>query len=231
MGPMSERFEMRVDEEMLSRVDKWRDKQNDAPTRAEAMRRLLELGLAKSSDEAVNFTDGEKLLFFMMRDLYKHLKVQGEIDADFISSMILGGHYWAAKWDLQHTFNNHQDDPRDVRFVANVLDMWEFIESGYEKLSKKEKDRVEKEAEPFGKHVRFSGFDGNHEPAHIGITRFFVEDMGRWYRFKGREFNSHSPKVATYRRMLGVFEPIRPTLVGVGLSADQLIQILKPKSG
>lgn len=76
---------MRVDEEMLSRVEKWHGKQNDASMRAEAMRRLLKLGLGKSSDEAVHFTDGEKLLFFMMKDLYRHLKVQGEIDADFIS--------------------------------------------------------------------------------------------------------------------------------------------------
>ncbi len=227
MGPMSERFEMRLDEEMLTRVDTWRDKQGDAPTRAEAMRRLLELGLAKSGDEAVTFTDGEKLLFFMMRDLYKHLKVQGEVNPDFISSMILGGHYWAAKWDLQHTFSNYHDDPRDVRFVVDVLDMWDFMESGYEKLSKKDKERVEKEAGPFGKHVRFPGFDGNNEVAHVGIARFLIEDMNRWQRFKGRELNSHSRTLTRYSRMLNVFEPIRPTLVGVGLTADQLIQLLK----
>lgn len=51
-----------------------------------------------------------------------------------IVSMILEGHYSAAKWDLQHTFNNHHDDPWDVRFVVDVLDMWDFIESGYKKL-------------------------------------------------------------------------------------------------
>jgi hypothetical protein len=38
-------FQMRVSDEFLKMVDKWRAKQEDEPSRAEAIRRLVELGL------------------------------------------------------------------------------------------------------------------------------------------------------------------------------------------
>ncbi len=229
MGPMSERFEMRVEEDILRRVDKWREKQSDVPSRAEAMRRLVEIGLARSGSEAVSFSDGEKLLAIMMRDVYRHFKIEGEVDADFISEVIYGGHYWAAKSKMGGLFTDYEDDTRDVHFVYDVLDMWRFIEYGYKKLSKKDKDRVEKEAQPFGEHVKFIGFDGNNETSHMGIAQFLIEKMGLWSQFKGRELNSHCATLTGYRRMLEVFGPMRAKLVGAELDADQLIQILKAK--
>jgi hypothetical protein len=36
---------MRVTEEFLKMIDKWRAKQEDEPSRAEAIRRLVEMGL------------------------------------------------------------------------------------------------------------------------------------------------------------------------------------------
>ena len=220
---------MRLDEEILERVDAWRETEKDAPSRAEAMRRLIERGLEGHNAQTVTFTDGEKLLAMMMRDLYKHLKVQGEIDADFISAAIVGGHYWAPRWDMQGTFHDYADDPRDVRFVVNVLDMWTFMEVAYEKLSAKDKARVEKEAEPFGKYVKFTGFDGNNESAHVGIARFLIEKMDRFTRFKGRDLDSHAPTIGRNRRMFQIFEPLRASLVGIELGADQLIAILNSR--
>jgi hypothetical protein len=38
-------FQMRASEDFLKAVDKWRAKQEDKPSRAEAVRRLVELGL------------------------------------------------------------------------------------------------------------------------------------------------------------------------------------------
>ena len=197
------------------------------PSRAEAMRRLVELGLAKESGRAVRFSDGEKLLMFMLRDIYKHLKpARAEIDPEFVVDVIGGGHYWAPNWMMPGIFHEHEDDTRAVSFVVNVLDMWSFLEAGHERLSMKDKARVEKEAEPFGKHVQFSGFDGNYESMHMSIARFLVEKMERFTRLKGRDFNSHCPTLDRHRRMLGVFEPMRPGLVGGGLRASQIIEIL-----
>jgi len=227
MAPKSERFELRLDEDILARVDKWRSEQPDLPSRAEAMRRLVEAGLAGGAKQNVVFSDGEKLIAMMLRDLYRHHKVKGEIDPDFIQDVIVGGHFWAPRWEMQGLFHDHTDSADDVRFVVDVLDMWSFVQRAHGKLSAKERARVESEADPFGKHVKFPGFDGNNESELMSIARFFVEKMDRFSEFKGGSFNSHMPTVAMYRRMLGVFDPLRKTLVGVDLSADQLIAILK----
>ena len=38
-------FQMRVSDEFLKAIDKWRQKQDDEPSRAEAIRRLVEIAL------------------------------------------------------------------------------------------------------------------------------------------------------------------------------------------
>jgi len=231
MAQKSERFEMRMDEDILARVDRWRSSQTDLPSRAEAMRRLVEVGLSRELADTVRYSDGEKLLIMMMRDLYKNLKLQrGEIDPDFVAEVILGGHYWAPKWEMPGLYHDHEDDPTEVRFVVDVLDMWSFIESAFAKLTKKDKDRIEKEVGPIGRSVKFIGFDGNNETTLMGIALFFVNKMGRFSLFHGRDMNSHTPMASNYRRMLSVFGPMRAGLVGTDLSARQIIAILQARS-
>ena len=45
MNEQTERFEMRVTKSFLKSVDDWRRRQEDLPTRAEAIRRLVEAGI------------------------------------------------------------------------------------------------------------------------------------------------------------------------------------------
>jgi hypothetical protein len=45
MAKKTERFEMRADPSFFKTIDDWRRKQADLPSRAEAIRRLVELGL------------------------------------------------------------------------------------------------------------------------------------------------------------------------------------------
>lgn len=217
---------MRMDEEILGRVDAWRDNQKDRPSRAEAVRRLIEGGLVQHKSSAVTFSDGEKLLLMMMVDLHRHLKIQNGTDHDFVSDVITGGHFWAPKWDMPGIFHDHADTPQDVSLVVDTLDMWSFLEAGHNELSAKDKVRVEKEADPFGKFVKFSGFDGNYEAELIGIARFLIDRMGRFSGFKGRELNSHAPTRGRYVTMVRTFEPMRKTLIGTNLNADQIITIL-----
>lgn len=49
MPPKTEEFEMRMEPETLKKVDDWRRKQPDLPSRAEAIRRLVEMGLARKA--------------------------------------------------------------------------------------------------------------------------------------------------------------------------------------
>jgi hypothetical protein len=52
MAPKTERFEMRLETTMIERVDAWRRKQGDLPSRAEAFRRLIGLGLSAKKTAA-----------------------------------------------------------------------------------------------------------------------------------------------------------------------------------
>ena len=164
----------------------------------------------------------------MMGELYKSTKVKDpEIRSDFISEVIYGGHYWAPKWDMQGVFHDHVDDPDDVKHVVDVLDMWMFMEEAYAKLTPADKEKITAEVGPWQTDVQFAGFDGNNESSQMSIAQFLVEKMGRFSRYKGRDFNSHSPTAGRYRRMCQLFDPMRRTLVGRELSADQLITLLK----
>lgn len=245
MATKTERFEMRMDEEILGRIDRWRAEQSGLPSRAEASRRLIELGLTSTatgtSDKTVRFSDGERVLILMMRDVYKRLKglndeysdiddAFGEIDADFLAEVIYGGHYWAPKWDMQGLFHGEEDDPEDVHFVVDVLSMWSFLERAYHRLDDAAKARIEEEAKPFGRAVRFDGFDGNNESSLMAIAEFLINKMGRFEEFQGRELNSHFPSVDVHKRMLAVFKPIKRSLFGRDLSVNEIVRILKARA-
>lgn len=230
MNALSERFEMRLDQDTLESVDVWRSKQPGVPTRSEAIRRLVERGLAAAGGGAVRFSQGETLLIHMMCEAFRTLKIKSEFDLKFLQSALFGGHYWALEWELPGTFHNHTDSPAVVTAVVDILDMWDFIEGSVEKLDKKERARLEKEAEPFGRDPKFRGFDGNNETDHMGVAMFLVRDMGRFSRFRGRELNSHWQSLETYGRMLKIFLPMRPKLTGGTMSVSQLAEVLNEQT-
>lgn len=226
----SERFELRFGEEALARIDQWREHQTGFPSRAEAVRTLVDAGLAKSSHKRVSFTDGEKLLILMMGELHKQLKLpEDDTDYSFLAKVIYGGHYWAPVWRMQGVFHGYEDDPRDLSVVLDVLDMWDWIERAYEKFPKKQRDKIEKDAAPFGKHVKFRGFDGNNESPLLGIAHFLVDEMERFSRFKGRELNAHMPTIAGHRRMLKVFAAAREKSPYAELTMPQVTAILNAR--
>lgn len=230
MQAKSERFELRLEQGLLDRVDMWRGKQADLPTRAEAVRRLLETALEGEEGGALQFSPAERLIVAMLGDVYAKLGIDsrnGEIDAAFVQRAIYGGHFWALKWELSGLFHDHSDRPRVVSEVVDALDMWDFIELSYEKLSEADRATLEKKVEFFGRDPKFVGYDGNNESEYRSVARFMIEDMKRFSRFAGRDLNSHAPKVDAYRRMYAVFEPIRPRLAGRLMAVDELSAVLQ----
>ena len=223
------RFELRLDTETLDRIDAWRANQLGLPSRAGAVRQLINAGLSVSSgnQSEVTFSDGEKLILMMLKDLHGHLGINmSDIDPEFVSEAISGGHYWAFKEKYPDLFRNHVESRHIVSEVLDVLDMWSFIEEGYAKLSDKDKERVALEGGPFGEHVKFQGFNGNWETEYCGMVRFLTGVMEQFTDFKGRRFHTVGPNMPGYRRMLAVFKPIRPTFAGIRLSASQIIDLL-----
>lgn len=163
----------------------------------------------------------------MLSDIHEKLGIENGVDTKLLTSAIYSDNTWALSWELQGIIGGSPDPtPPEVSEVTDILDMWSLIEEAYATFDAPEKTKIEAEAGPFGKHVQFSGFDGNNETEHMSIARFLIEDMGRFSRFKGRDLNSHHPSIEKYRRMFAVFEPIRKTLVGHGLTAGQVIELL-----
>lgn len=229
MTPRMERFEMRIDEELLEQIDEWRGGEDDVPARAEAVRRLIERGLqSRQPKKQVQFSDGEKVLILMLRDLVKHQKVQSETDADFLADVIYGGHYWAPTWQMHGLFHGHADDLRDLALTVDVLEMWDMLELGYERLDPEDQAIVDAAIAPYNS-VRFLGFDGNNEAELMTIADFLVNKMQRFSRFADRDLNSHMPSVDSFRNMLDEYLSMRPTLMGGTLSAKQIIQVMNAR--
>lgn len=223
----TERLELRLDEELVERIDTWMNETGQASSRSDAIRQLVDIGLSTMTGKSIHLTDGDKLNFMMLRDIMKHLNIKdSEIDADFIAETLYGGHYWAPTWVMHGLFHTHTDRPADVNLVVDILDMWNFIEAGIEKLTPEETERLK--AAYYGYLPKFAGFDGNNESSLMSIAQFLVEKMDRFSRFKNRDLNSHSPTAAGYARMSKAFQPIRATLgLGRGFGVDQIIELLK----
>lgn len=223
----TERFEMRMDPETLDNLDNWRSDQSDLPSRAEAIRRLVGEGLSRTSNKYLTMTPAEILNVSLLCDIHQNMGNEGELDSAFIKEALYGGHYWALNWKYTGLFHGDEDTPEAVHEVVAILDMWSFIESGYDNLSKKDKEKVKQEAKPFGENVKFRGFDGNNETEHMSIAMFLIDEMGRFSEFKGRGMNSHAYSLGTYMRMLEIFASMKKGMIGQGLSASQIIAILK----
>jgi uncharacterized protein len=180
----------------------------------------------------VKLTNPEKLMLMMLAEIHDTVKVKDGIDTKLLKEAIYSHNTWALSWEMPGiiTGDPKEKNPPEVDEVVDILEMWDFIEEAHEALGPKDRKRVETEAAPFGAHVKFSGFDGNHEGRLMSVASFLVEDLRKFSRFKGRDMNSHgSPPVDSYRRMLAVWEPLRATLDGNPLTADQVIQLLNAK--
>ena len=226
----TERFEMRLTPDTLREVDQWRAKLPSLPSRAEAVRQLIDVGLLVSSGkQEVTVSDGEKLLLMMLGDIYRHLQIDGNVDPEFIVDTMSEGRYWALQQRHDYLLHGRVQDKRVVDEVRDVLDMWRFIEEDYERLSKKDMERVASERGPFGEDVKFRGFDHKYEGEYAATARFIINHMGWPARFKERDFYTVGFNMEGYRRMLEIFEPIRKTLnePNKRLSATQIIKLLK----
>jgi uncharacterized protein YfbU (UPF0304 family) len=177
----------------------------------------------------VKLTNPEKLILVMLSEIHEALKIQNGVDTKLLKSAIYSDNTWALPWEMSGILRSEGNQPPDVKEVLDILDMWTFLEEAYDRFGPQDRKKVEAGAAPFGTTVAFVGFDGNNETRLMGIAQFLVDDMGRFQRFKGRDMNSHMPSIDTYRRMLAAFDPIRATLDGDPLTADQIIPILKAK--
>jgi uncharacterized protein YfbU (UPF0304 family) len=144
--------------------------------------------------------------------------------------MVTEGQGWALKWKYPGLFDDTGEDPENVKYVADVLEMWSLLESSFEELDVEGRKALSEAADPFGKDVKFPGFDGNNEHEYLSIARILVGGLDRWSEFTGRIVNSHMRTTDGYRRMLAVFDEIRSSKMNdhdYGLfSVEELAEVL-----
>jgi hypothetical protein len=225
---LSERLELRLDEETVDAVDEWRAKQQGQPSRSEAIRQLIDRGLSGRGGN-VQVSTGERLAVLMLCDVLKALpsRPDREFDPEVVKEIVGGGHLWALKSEYSWAFNREMDNPLVVDEVYEILFMWEQIEDSFGALEPAQKQQVLKEV-GIAETPRYEGFDGKNDD-HYGIAFFIIKRSkeGRFDRFE-KALNSHSRgTLPMYRRMLEIYKTIEPT--GRHLSASQLVEIFKAR--
>jgi uncharacterized protein YfbU (UPF0304 family) len=175
----------------------------------------------------VELSNGEKLILIMLSEIYEKLKIEGEIDPEFVRKAIYDESTWALAWKYPGIVGSSREStPPVVKDVLDVLEMWEMLEHSYNRLQAADREKVKAEAKPSGYDVRFNGFDGNHETEYMAAAMVLIDDLDRFSLFKGRDLNSHMPFLGTYRRMLVVYRSIRHAHDFDVLNAEQIIAIL-----
>ena len=152
----------------------------------------------------MEFSDEQKLIITLLTDIHAKLEIEDSVDPLFVQRMVNENQAWALEWAYPGLFES-ADTPGYVRFVADVLDMWETLERSFSELSVEEKQRLAELAPVFGERVEFQGFDGNKEFRERSVAKILINDLDRWEIFKGRSLNSHMGSIDAYTRMLEVY--------------------------
>lgn len=214
----------RLDPATLARVDKWRAGPGCSLSRDEAVRILVLAGL--DFFDSGRLDEGDRAVALMLGRLVFGRRPEPEPDPDLVRSATRAGrleellaHYRSRGWEVPPTL---------VKEIVAILEMWTFLEKGFEALSAPERAGVIAEARLSEGKVEFRGFDEKNEEDHRAVAAFLVEEMHLFPRFRDRiDRESYGPRVPSYCRMLAVFEPIRPTLGRAELTAAQIGRILR----
>lgn len=182
----------------------------------------------------MEFSNEQKLIIALLTEIHSKLDIRDGLDAEFVQKSVRDNQGWALGWRYPGLFEETDEDPHQVQFVADVLDMWSVLETSYAALDKADRNLLAKSADPFGKNVIFPGFDGNNESEYLSIARTFVDDLDRWSEFNGRIVNAHMRTVESYQRMLAVFEVIRKQKMSNGdygsFDVEELSKVLSERT-
>lgn len=129
---------------------------------------------------------------------------------------------YALHYGWMFDFLSDDMSAEDCRQVLEILDMYRAITYATKALS----DGDELKSHHYAK---FLGFDGNSETNEMGYTQYFLMDLDRFGELKEGEypsFNSHTPMLGKYRRMLDIWKRL-PQARKFEIQRDQLAKILE----
>lgn len=229
MAEFTERMEVRLDTDLFDGLDAWRSKQRGLPSRSEAIRQLIESGIAVETPAEPKVSAAERLIIWLLTEL---LKCQPEYEdtgsIKIIQAALLGGHFWALDWHFTGLLHGHTDKKSDLDFVLATMSMWRQIERDRDALSELDRQKLTERIGEYGAKWKFEGFEGNTGEGVLGsIAKFLVAELGRFDEFKGRTMNSHTENSGHYKKMLGAFANFEKGLGGKTLNWEELAVLLK----
>jgi uncharacterized protein len=177
-------------------------------------------------EKTMKLSQGEKLILLMLCEIQEHLKIEGGTNTKLIQEAIFSGNLWGLDWGLPRVFHDTETPPEVVGETGYILAMWDRLEQSFDNLAPSDKEWLAKHAEPFGRNVRFPGFDGNDEASYINAARFLIDSLERFQHFKGRDLNAHIPTLAAHRRMLSIFDPILQQVLHRDFNAAQIAEVV-----
>jgi hypothetical protein len=145
--------------------------------------------------------DSERLIIFMLSEIMEAMNLNQEIDPSLIKTLITHGDDWAIKHTYPGIFPSESTDQETLKQTRDILWMWSLIEHGIANL------QGAQAAEAATWHYSsFAGFDGNNDD-HYGVAVTFIDVLGEFSDFKGRELNSHTQTtLPRYLRMYQKFD-------------------------
>ncbi|QQK63931.1 hypothetical protein F8A90_07170 [Cobetia sp. cqz5-12] len=176
----------------------------------------------------MNITDGEKIILLMLTEIYEKLDIEGrDIEPEFIRSAIFSDHTWSIPWRYTGITFENNETPQAVSEVIEILDMWSIIERNYNALSDDQKEQITREEDLTPDIFKFEGFDGNNESEYMSAASFIVNKLNRFDEFRGRDFNSHCPKIESYKRILNNYNLFYRDFHHGIIPRHQLIEIMR----
>jgi len=143
----------------------------------------------------MDITPGERLIGIMLADLMRHLKIQGDLDPDFVAKALVGGDEWMLEQRYGGMFDPKPKADEHVKETYDILMMFQSIRYATNQLAPADQEEIK--ALPW---YAFSGFDGNHDP-HFHICNSIINDLGHYTAFN--PIDSHSQiNLPHYRQML-----------------------------
>ena len=190
-----------------------------------------QIGVDMGRYSAMKLSEGERLILYMLCDLYKALGVKGEIDPELVGNAVVNGDLWLIEDEYHGLFPTQETSRSVVNEVIDILDMWRFIERSVAQFNKSELDQLTSRPKLRPSPPEFVGFDGNNESDHFHVARTIVEKRKLFTEFADRELNSHHPILDEYHRMYAVFSTIRPLLADREMTLDELVSVLEAGAG
>ncbi|MCP1213781.1 YfbU family protein [Acetobacter okinawensis] len=214
MSPKSERIELRLDEGFLSRIDDWRNSQTRQPSRSEAIRALVDIGLQAKDTTRLKFSDGEKFIIAMLAERFQDQKPSIRFSQNPIISSLMNGNYWALEAMFKGIFNDKYCEPQVAFEVTQILEMCENIESNINRLGEKERNILQYKFLD-GRENVFVGFSLHQEEMYKNAVSQILLSPMRFETFKRRRLNdSPAGRLEIYRRM-------HRALISMGKDASQ----------